>query len=139
MYLSQGDLFWGMSKDFVREAMETTAKMDYKEGEILFRQGDVAGFFYILIKGRVKLSIGESGPVVYLARHPGEIIGWSSIIGRESYSANAQCVEDTHLIKVKTDRFLQILGRNTSDELILYKRLAEMLGNRLVEVYPTIV
>ena len=139
MYLSQGDLFWGMSKDFVREAMETTAKMDYKEGEILFRQGDVAGFFYILIKGRVKLSIGESGPVVYLARHPGEIIGWSSIIGRESYSANAQCVEDTHFVKVKTDRFLQILGRNTSDELILYKRLAEMLGNRLVEVYPTIV
>lgn len=139
MYLSQGDLFWGMSKEFVRDAMETTSRMDYQEGDVLFRQGDVAGYFYILIKGRVKLSIGESGPVVYLARHPGEIIGWSSIIGRETYSANAHCVEDTHLIKVKTDRFLQALGRNTADELILYKRLAEMLGNRLIEVYPTIV
>lgn len=139
MYLKQGDLFWGMGKDFVQEAMEASAKLDCNEGDFLFRQGATASHFYILVKGRVKLSIGEDGPVVYIARHPGEIIGWSSIIGRDLYSASAQCVDDTHLLKVEKEKFLESLEKDADNERILYKRLAEMLGNRLVEIYPNIV
>jgi CRP-like cAMP-binding protein len=139
MYLKQGDLFWGMGKDFVQEAMEASEKLDCNEGDFLFRQGAAASHFYILVKGRVKLSIGEDGPVVYIARHPGEIIGWSSIIGRDQYSASAQCVDNTHLLKVQKEKFLESLEKDADNERILYKRLAEMLGNRLVEIYPNIV
>lgn len=75
MYLKQDDLFWGMDKEFVKEAMDTTIKQNPVEGDLLFKEGDAADFFYILIKGRVKLSIGDTGKVVYMARHPGEVIG----------------------------------------------------------------
>lgn len=138
MYLKQGDLFWGMSKQFVKEAMDTTEKLSKEAGDFLFKEGETASHFYILIKGRLKLSIGDAGRVVYMARHPGEIVGWSSIIGRDSYSASAQCVDQTNLLKVHRDQFLRLLEKDPANESILFRRLAEMLGNRLLEVYPSI-
>ncbi|NNG01763.1 MAG: cyclic nucleotide-binding domain-containing protein [Desulfobacteraceae bacterium] len=139
MYLKQGDLFWGMSKEFVQEAMETTTRQTSEEGDWLFREGAPAYSFFILIKGRVQLSIGDVGQTVYVARHPGEIIGWSSIIGGKSFSASAQCLEQTHLLKVDREQFLGILEKDPANEVILFKRLSEMLGNRLLEVYPNLV
>ena len=138
MYLKQGDLFWGMDKKFVKEAMDTTEKLNMEAGDFLFKEGEAASHFYILIKGRLKLSIGDAGRVVYMARHPGEIVGWSSIIGRESYSASAQSVDPSNLLKVDRDQFLGLLEKDAASESILFKRLAEMLGNRLLEVYPSI-
>lgn len=56
MYLKQGDLFWGMDKDFVKDAMDITTKENLDEGQVVFREGDPAESFYILVKGRIKLT-----------------------------------------------------------------------------------
>lgn len=138
MYLKQSDLFWEMSKDFVKEAMEIGEKMSLKEEDILFKEGDGATHFYILLKGRVKLSIGRTGPMVYMARHAGEVIGWSSLNGRKEYSATGECMEPVNLIKFNTKKFLSILEKNPENGLVFYKRLAEMLGERLLSIYPSI-
>jgi len=58
MYLTQGDLFWGMDADFVKEVMNQTEKVDFDDGGVIFNQDQAADFFYVLIKGRIKLSIG---------------------------------------------------------------------------------
>ena len=58
----------------------------FQKGDILFLEGDPATYFYILIKGRVKLTIGENGPVVHTVDHAGEAFGWSSLIDRDVYS-----------------------------------------------------
>ncbi|UCG06535.1 MAG: cyclic nucleotide-binding domain-containing protein, partial [Desulfobacterales bacterium] len=100
--------------------------------------GEHARYFYILLKGKVKLSLGKTGPVVYVAKHPSEIIGWSSLIGRDFYSASAECIESTNLLRFDRERFLAIVENNSANEAILFKRLAEMLGNRLLELYPNI-
>jgi CRP-like cAMP-binding protein len=91
-----------------------------------------------LLKGQVRLSLGKTGPVVYQARRPGEIIGWSCLVGRETYSASAECVESTELLRFDREGFLEILNKNPANEARLFRRLAKMLGNRLLELYPTI-
>lgn len=73
-----------------------------------------------------------------MVRQPGEIIGWSGLIGRDAYSASGKCTEETNLLKFNRDRFLEILKKYPQNEALLYRRLAEMLGNRLLELYPTI-
>jgi CRP-like cAMP-binding protein len=138
MYLKQGDLFWDMTKDFVKSAMDASEKIKQTSGQDLFREGDVADHFYILLTGRMKLSVGETGRVVYIARHAGEIIGWSSLIGRSDYSATAVCTEDSSLLKFESRHFLNLLSRDAGNEAILYRRLSEMLGHRLLEIYPSI-
>ena len=138
MYVKQGDLFWGMGTEFVKSAMDASEKMNPGEGSELFAAGDPADHFYVLLKGNVLLSLGTTGRKVYLARHPGEIIGWSSLIGRDAYSASAKCTENCQLIKFSSQTFLDQLKENPANEAMLFQRLAEMLGNRLLEVYPSI-
>ena len=138
MYLKQGDLFWGMDKDFVKDAMDNTTKVNLEEGQVVFREGDPAESFYILVKGRIKLTLGETSREVYVAYRPGEIIGWSSLIGRETLSATAHCLEPTILSKVDRQRFLDILGNYPAEGATLFRRVAAMLGSRLVHLYPSI-
>jgi CRP-like cAMP-binding protein len=118
--------------------LDVAEKLAQQEKDVLFEEGDPARHFYVLLKGRVKLSLGDSGPVVYMVRQPGEIIGWSGLIGRDTYSAGGECMQATNLLKFDRDVFLKILSKYPKNEALLFKRLAEMLGNRLLELYPTI-
>ena len=138
MHLTMGDFIMGMGREFATEAMDISGKMSLNEGNILFSTGDAAGHFYVLLKGQVQLSLGKAGPVVYQAQHPGEIIGWSCLIGRETYSASAECTQATDLLKFDRNSFLKALNKNPANEALLFRRLAEMLGNRLLELYPTL-
>ena len=139
MHFKQGDLFWGMSKDFVKEAMDIAIKISRETGDFLFREGDQSNFFYILLKGRVMLSLGEEGSTVYVARHPGELIGWSALTSRAEFSASAKCMIPSSLLKFDRDNFMNILDKDFKNAAMLYKRLSESLGKRLLEIYPSIV
>ena len=138
MYIKMSDFFIGMGRDFTMEVLDISEKLARQEKDVLFQEGEPASHFYVLLKGRVKLSLGDSGPVVYMVRRPGEIIGWSGLIGRDTYSAGGKCMEPTNLLKFDRDVFLKILSKYPKNEALLFKRLAEMLGNRLLELYPTI-
>jgi len=138
MVFKMGDFILGMGKEFALEAMEISEKLSLEDGKTLFSNGDPADRFYVLIKGAVELRLGQTGPVVYTARHPGEVIGWSSLVGRDAFSASARCRESAKLLKFDRDSFLEIMQKNAANEALLFKRLAEMLGNRLLELYPSI-
>ena len=136
MYIKISDFFMGMGKPFTMEVLDIAEKLFQEEGNLLFQEGDPAKHFFVLLKGRLKLFLGDTGPVVYMARHPGEIIGWSGLIGRDS--ASGECMQETNLLKFDRYIFLEILKKYPHNEALLYKRLAETLGNRLLELYPTI-
>jgi CRP/FNR family cyclic AMP-dependent transcriptional regulator len=138
MYLKQKDIFWAMSKDFVKQVMKITETISFGEGEVLFREGELANQFYILLKGRIRLIQGETGQVVYIVSNAGEAFGWSSLIGRDDYTATAKCLAPTKLLKLDNERLLKILEKDPVNGLIFFKRLAELLGNRLLQSYAII-
>ena len=138
MYFKQKDIFWAMSKEFVKKIMEISVTESHREGDWLFHGGDTANAFYILLKGRIKLSLGETGHVVYIVNNAGEAFGWSSLIGRESFSASAECMAQTRLLKLDRGKLQKILEKDPANSLILFKRLAEILGNRLLQSYTII-
>jgi len=138
MFIKQSDLFWELDKSIVKDIMEIAVRESYQVGDFLFREGDPADHFYILIKGRVKLSIGDVGPVVYTVDHAGEAFGWSSLIDREVYSATGQCLEPTVLDNIRGEEFQKIIEKNPEQGLVFFKRLAGLLGNRLLWSYNMI-
>jgi CRP-like cAMP-binding protein len=138
MYLKQGDLFWGMDKNFVKEVMDISTKVNLEEKQTVFREKDSADSFYVLVKGRLQLTLGEKSREVYVAYQPGEIVGWSSLTGRETMSATAQCLESTTLQQIERKKFQEILDRYPTEGSALFQRVAQMLGNRLVSLYPSI-
>ena len=138
MYLKQKDIFGAMSKEFAKEIMKISVIESHQEGESLFREGDPANTFYVLLKGCVKLSLGDIGQVVYIVSNAGEAFGWSSLIGRGNYSASAESMAPTKLLKFDREKLQKVLEKDTANSLILFKRLAEILGNRLLKSYAII-
>ncbi|GBC63705.1 cyclic nucleotide-binding domain-containing prot ein [Desulfonema ishimotonii] len=135
MYIRQADLFNGVSMYFVKQFMDHTTQESHQPGDILFRQGDPPLCFYILIRGCVKLTPDEAGRKVYIGCHTGDFFGWSGLVGRGAYSASAECVSETDLLKIERDRLLLLLDKDIDNGLVFYKNLAKALGQRLIRAY----
>lgn len=135
MYIKQGDIFWGMSSECIKKIMALSDKRTYEAKQILFREGEPVGYFYSLVKGRVQLSRREIGQTVYTVSRAGEAFGWSSLIGRDVYSASAETLEPSTLMEFSSDDLMEILTQHPQDGLTFFRRLAKTLGNRLINSY----
>ena len=138
MHIKQSDLLLGTSMDFVKQFMDHSEMVSRDKGDVLFRENDPARFFYTLLSGRVKLSISQGGHTVHDTKQNGEAFGWSSLIGRDVYSASAECIEPTKLLITDSKKLTQLLEKDPANGLIFFKHLAATLGNRLLESYTMI-
>ena len=138
MYIKQKELLSGLGKDFIIELMNITEKKKYGKGEHIFREGNHASRFYILLKGRVELTVGRSGRVVFILNHAGEAFGWSSLLGRNVHSTSAQCMDETTLLIINRAKFNMLLEQDPVNGLKLVRRLATMLGERLAQSYKLV-
>jgi hypothetical protein len=109
----------------------------YKEGELIFKEGDHTREAYRVISGRVEISLRESRERVVLAQlGPGEIFGEMSMIDDKPRSATASVMEPTEVEVVSTDDFNAMVFHQP-DQLIPYlksfferlRRTNERLGS----------
>jgi CRP-like cAMP-binding protein len=135
MLIDQADLLWGMDMLFVREFMGISTTVHFEKGDVVFREGDPADYFYTLIEGKVRLSIGEPPKEVYTVDRAGEAFGWSSLVDRNYYSAAAECTEPTRCSKLEGKKLETLLQNHPESGLVFYKKLAGILGHRLVQYY----
>jgi CRP-like cAMP-binding protein len=135
MYTKQSDLLKGLSRDFVEKVMEVAEKEAHKRGYLLFKEGARAKQLYILLKGRVSITIGEIGRTVYTVNYPGEVFGWSSLVGRKVYSASAECKEPTKLLRISVEKLEKLFEKDRANEIIFFRQLAAGLGARLIQSY----
>lgn len=138
MYLKQADLFWGMSQSFIQSVTAKAVKQEFQPNEVIFKADDPAEYFYVLIKGKVRLQLKSSGQSVYTAQNVGEIFGWSALIGRKEYSATVVCEQPSIALKFHNADIGRVLGRNAENAAQFYKQLAGALGDRLLQSYDLI-
>jgi CRP-like cAMP-binding protein len=138
MYMKQSDLLKGLSKDFLKQVMEVAEKETHKEGYILFKEGDPARHVYVLLKGRVSLTMGETSHTVYSVDQPGEVFGWSSLVGRKGFSTTAEFKEPTKLLKISVKKLQGLFEKDPTSEVIFLRQLAAGLGSRLIQSYNMI-
>ena len=135
MYLKQRDLFGSLDKKFVKEIMDIAETRSHETGEMLFREGDPADWLFILLKGRIKLMLGQTGHAVYVVSNAGEMFGWSSLVGRTSYSTSGECMLPTKLLRFDKNKLEKIILKDAASSVTLFKTLAAILGERLIRRY----
>jgi CRP-like cAMP-binding protein len=135
MDVQKAGLLRGVSRDCITDILDIAIQESYGEGACLFLRGDLAGHFYFLLAGRVKLHLGETGKVVHHVSRPGEIIGWSGLVGREAYSASAECTMPTELHKIDVGKLRKIMEKNPVDGFVFFENLSMILGDRLLQSY----
>ena len=131
MQFKQADILAGLDKSFIARMMEIGTKSSYETGKMLFNRGDPARYFFIMIKGRVKLSVGSNQNSIYTVNHGGEAFGWSALVGGQAYTASAECIAPSTLIAFDGDHVEKLMAGDTENAYRLYKNLALTLGTRL--------
>lgn len=139
MFIKEADLFKEMSQDFMNELAKIMIEESYRKGTSLFKEGDSVRAFYVLEEGRVRLSVGTQGHIVYILTDPGDALGWSSLVGRDTYTASAECLAQSKLIKIEREQLDKLFEKHLADGALFFKRLAGLIGQRLINSYNSLL
>jgi CRP-like cAMP-binding protein len=133
--LSKVDLFSDLSNDQLDRISSVCKYVDFNKGELLFREGDRAVNFYILLEGKaviqIQLSSRPTTVSVGVINQPNQSLGWSCIVPPYFYTASALCEEDCRFIEVEGEGFVDILQRDPDAGIVVFMRIAEVISGRL--------
>src|ERR1017187_8615480 len=87
--------FW---PDHIARLGAMASEVHFRQGELIFHEGDHSSFFYLLIGGNVALEVISPGrPVRVATLYAGEVLGWSSVTGNaDGKQFQARSLEDVH-------------------------------------------
>jgi len=101
-----------------------------KKGEVIFSEGDLADYLYLIHQGKVQISkkVGEAQEKI-LVLGEGEFVGEMAVINEAPRSATAVAVEDCELISMDRESFNSGIRENHKFAV----SVIEMLSDRLRE------
>jgi CRP-like cAMP-binding protein len=135
MIIQEFELFDGISGKMEEEIATAMNTESYNAGDVIIKEGDPAENFFILRNGVLDVRVTGAKRSTHVAVRPGEAVGWSSLAGRETYTASVKCVESSTVLRNSKDRLDDILRRYPSEGLLFYKRLSRLVGERLIKCY----
>ncbi len=101
-------------------------------GATIFRQGDVATYLYVVQRGRVTIQYKPyDGPIITLSHlEAGEIFGWSSVAGGQTYTSDAISSVEVELLRLRGCDLLRLCTEHRSAGSAILDRLAEAVSPR---------
>ena len=122
-------LFSELKENELESIMRMTVRQVYKKDNMVLIEEEVGSTMFVILNGRVKISrISDEGREVILSiMVDGDFFGEMSILDGQTRSANAVTLEDTELLIIRRENFLQILHDYPQLAINLLKELAHRL------------
>lgn len=137
MFLPKIDVFKDLRQEAINDISEIAREEYYDKGTVLFSAGEPADHFYILVTGNVGLAVGDAATSHYSVTRIGESFGWSSVVGRDTYSARAECVAPSRVLKISRTDLERVFDAHARSGRVFYRRLAEAMGQRWIDLHRT--
>jgi len=100
--------------------------------EILYRQGEPAEHFYLLVEGKVILE-AELAPGVTASLNsikPGYVFGWSALVGG-NHDLQARAVEVSDLVAFEKDSLIALMDKDHDLGYRIIQAILRLIKNRL--------
>jgi CRP-like cAMP-binding protein len=109
------------------------ASIEEHSGSVLFCQGDIAEYLYIVADGEVLIEYKpDDGPALTIARiRANGVVGWSAALGSPNYTSSAVCITDSTLLRVCGADLRDFCQQNPETGVLLVERLAAVIAKRL--------
>lgn len=122
-------LFSELGEDDLRDISKYTMRQVYKKDNMVLIEEEVGSTMFVILSGRVKISrISDEGREVILSiLVDGDFFGEMSILDGQTRSANAVTLEDTEMMIIRRENFLQMLYNYPQIAINLLKELAHRL------------
>jgi len=135
MFLPKTDMFKDLRQEAINDISEIAAEETHPKGTVLFSTGESATNFYLLVEGKIALTIGEGPSSHYTVNRIGESFGWSSVVGRGTYSATAECLAPTKVMKIDRAALERVFDAHARSGRVFYKGLAKAMGERWLDLH----
>ena len=99
---------------------------------VMCRQGEAAVYMYLLLEGNVSIRYKPyDGPRIALTNlHSGDVFGWSSVIGNETYTSDAVATTSVRALKVRGEALRDTCTRYPETGQQILEKLAEAVSPR---------
>lgn len=111
------------------------SKLRFREGEVIFRKGEMAQQMYIVLSGKVRLYVSEEPKGEWIEElGKGDFFGEGSLLEALPRPHTALALEDSDLIAINRGTFLRMIRQNPEVSVKMMQRLAQRhreLGERV--------
>ena len=99
----------------------------------IFRQGDPAQFFYILLTGKVRIRYKPyDGDTLTISNiPPGGVFGWSAALGKDVYTSSAITCQRSAALSISKPNLQKICALENETGIIFLKNLTSVIAERL--------
>ena len=134
--LDESELFKGIGYDTMQKFVEIATEEFFPNHTVLFEKDQTANSLYILSEGTVNLIISNgSGHITFKLTEPGEVFGWSSLLGPGKYTATGMCATDVKLVRIDRFELAKIFHDHPEAGFKVLKRLGNVVARRLSNAY----
>ncbi len=101
-------------------------------GTMIFKQGDEAEHLYLILRGAVTIQYKPyDGPIITLSHlNAGDLFGWSSVIGGDTYTSDALSITDVDLLRIHGADLMHLCTENPTIGCSILEKLAEVVSPR---------
>jgi CRP-like cAMP-binding protein len=135
------DLLTGLSPDDAAEVMKLGRPRSLAAGEVLFRLGQPADELYLVVRGRMALTLpilirDREEDVLVEERMTGETLGWSGLIPPHRFTLKAAAAVSSELLVFTRAGMLQHFATREAVGYTVTRNVAAVIGHRL-QVFQT--
>ena len=123
----------GLSMEYLRRLSAAGEVKAYQPGDRLFFEGQSSQEVYLLTDGEVLLETSLPGQDAMRLQTvgPGELLGWSPVLGLGVMTATARAATPCHVLALNADRILSLAEEDPKFVLEFMRRVAITLARRL--------
>jgi CRP-like cAMP-binding protein len=129
------ELFEGATEELLSKVAEIAEEKTFALGEMIFEEGEKAEWVYILLTGKVRISIDLTSKPTYITvamiSEPNQTFGWSGIVAPYRYTATGTCEVETRVLALPGIKLDEILEEETECGCHVMKKLTELISSRL--------
>ncbi len=123
------DLFSTLKDEEIRAISRITTRKSYPKDYVVFQEGEEGDALYIIVKGKVKVSLYDEEGNEYILDVIGKdgFFGELSLIDKLARSANVITTEESDLLVIRRADFMKLLSENPAITIGILKTLSRRL------------
>jgi CRP/FNR family transcriptional regulator, cyclic AMP receptor protein len=122
------------SSDLVRQlqdALPRTAIVRYRQQTLIFKEGQVGTFMYVVVAGKVGIAVG--GTMVEIAG-PGGTFGEMAVVDQSPRTARAGAIDETELLAIDRTTLIQLIKGQREFAMAMLRAVADRLRHMNAQV-----
>ncbi len=126
----------GLSAEEINFIKKKSSFVEFRKGQVIYKEGSAPSYFYCLIRGRVEISVldhaGKPRILEYL--HRGQYFGIISVLTGETHSVTAKALNDCLLLVIAKKDFDSLLKKAPQLAVDLSRTLSRRLKRK--DIHP---